>query len=57
MAEADGTANPGGLPKRAVTRIDFPNHHLNTALTWYALALALTALFAITHRPAREEAT
>jgi surfeit locus 1 family protein len=57
VVEADGTANPGGLPKGAVTRIDFRNDHLNYALTWYALAIALTVIFAIYHRPAREDAT
>jgi surfeit locus 1 family protein len=45
------------LPKGAVTRIDFRNDHLNYALTWYALAIALTVIFAIYHRPAREDAT
>ena len=57
VVEADGTANPGGLPKGAVTRIDFRNDHLNYALTWFALAVALTVIFAIYHRPAREDAT
>jgi len=56
VVEADGTANPGGLPKGGVTRIDFRNDHLNYALTWYALAIALTVIFAIYHRPAPEEA-
>ncbi len=29
VVEADGTTNPGGLPKGAVTRIDFRNDHLH----------------------------
>ncbi|MDH3242399.1 MAG: SURF1 family protein [Alphaproteobacteria bacterium] len=51
VLEADGAPNPGGLPKGAVTRIDLPNNHLGYALTWYALATALLAVFALAHRP------
>ncbi|MCM2294492.1 SURF1 family protein [Allorhizobium sp. BGMRC 0089] len=32
---------PGGLPIGGVTQIDLPNNHLQYALTWYGLALAL----------------
>jgi len=32
---------PGGLPVGGVTIIDLPNNHLQYALTWYGLALAL----------------
>ncbi|AAX73887.1 hypothetical protein P053_02186 [Brucella abortus 01-4165] len=38
---ADSTPNPGGLPIGGVTIIDFPNNHLQYAVTWYGLALAL----------------
>lgn len=51
VVEADDAANPGGLPKGAVTRIDLPNNHLGYALTWYALAMALVAVFILAHRP------
>ena len=51
VVEADGTAHSGGLPKGGVTRIDLPNNHLGYALTWYALAMALVAVFALAHRP------
>ena len=34
---------PGGLPKGGVTRLALPNRHLEYALTWYGLALTLTA--------------
>ena len=44
-AEAD-PANPGGLPKGGVTRLELPNRHLEYALTWYGLAAALVAVFA-----------
>ncbi|WP_367715492.1 SURF1 family protein [Nitratireductor sp. GISD-1A_MAKvit] len=39
--DADDTPNPGGLPVGGVTRIDLPNNHLQYAVTWYGLALAL----------------
>ncbi|WP_082475616.1 SURF1 family protein [Rhizobium sp. Leaf341] len=39
--DADGTANPGGLPVGGLTRIVFPNNHLVYALTWFALAAML----------------
>ncbi|PWL19093.1 SURF1 family protein [Falsochrobactrum shanghaiense] len=39
--DADSKANPGGLPVGGVTIIDFPNNHLQYAVTWYGLALAL----------------
>lgn len=39
--DADDTANPGGLPIGGVTMIDMPNNHLQYAITWYGLALAL----------------
>jgi surfeit locus 1 family protein len=52
--EADATpAPPGGLPRGGVTRLSLPNRHLEYALTWYGLALALIAVyfpFARSHR-------
>lgn len=42
--DSDNTANPGGLPIGGVTLIDFPNNHLQYALTWYGLAAALAAV-------------
>lgn len=44
--DADGTANPGGLPIGGVTMIDMPNNHLQYAITWYGLALALVGVLA-----------
>jgi surfeit locus 1 family protein len=44
--DADGTANPGGLPEGGRTRISFPNDHLQYAITWFGLALALAGVFA-----------
>ncbi|BCH26160.1 SURF1 family protein [Mesorhizobium sp. L-8-3] len=42
--DADATPNPGGLPIGGVTLVDFPNNHLQYALTWYGLAAALLAV-------------
>jgi surfeit locus 1 family protein len=39
--------NPGGWPKGGVTRLELPNRHLEYALTWYGLAAALVAVFAV----------
>jgi surfeit locus 1 family protein len=39
--DADARANPGGFPKGGVTRVEFPNSHLQYALTWFGLAGAL----------------
>ena len=42
--DADDTANPGGLPIGGLTRLSYRNVHLFYALTWYGLALLLTAM-------------
>lgn len=42
--DADDTPNPGGLPVGGVTIIDLPNNHLQYAVTWYGLALALVGV-------------
>jgi surfeit locus 1 family protein len=44
--DADATPNPGGLPEGGRTRINFPNDHLQYAITWFGLALALAGVFA-----------
>lgn len=41
FVDADDKPNPGGLPIGGVTLIDFPNRHLEYAVTWYGLAFAL----------------
>lgn len=46
LIDADATPNPGGLPVGGLTRITFPNRHLEYALTWYGLAVTLLAVFA-----------
>lgn len=40
-------APPGGWPKGGVTRLVLPNRHMEYALTWYGLAVALLAVFAM----------
>ncbi|MCR4266750.1 SURF1 family protein [Nitratireductor sp. ZSWI3] len=45
--DADDTPNPGGLPIGGVTLIDLPNSHLQYAITWYGLAVALCAVLAV----------
>lgn len=44
--DAGPAPNPGGLPIGGVTLIDFPNNHLQYAVTWYGLAAALLAVLA-----------
>lgn len=42
---ADASPNPGGLPQGGQSVTDLPNNHLQYAITWYALALALIAIY------------
>lgn len=46
LIDADATPNPGGLPQGGLTRLSFPNRHLEYALTWYGLAATLLGVFA-----------
>lgn len=55
IVEADATPNPGGAPIGGITRIDYRNDHLQYALTWFALAVALVVIFVVYHRGPREE--
>jgi surfeit locus 1 family protein len=45
----------GGVPRPGRLRVDLPNHHLQYALTWFALALVLLAMFAFWLRGRRAE--
>jgi surfeit locus 1 family protein len=49
IIEADATPNPGGWPLGGQTIVDFPNDHLQYAMTWFALALALTGVYLLYH--------
>jgi surfeit locus 1 family protein len=50
--DADATPNPGGWPKGGVTRLELPNDHLQYAITWFALAVALVVIYVLYHRNA-----
>lgn len=49
--DADKTANPGGWPKGGVTLLELPNDHLQYAITWFSLAIALIVIYVLYHRP------
>lgn len=49
LLEAGATPNPGGLPVGGQTRVNLPNDHLQYAITWYALAVGLAAIYVIYH--------
>jgi surfeit locus 1 family protein len=44
FVDAGGSETPGGWPLGGTTRVSFPNNHLQYAITWYGLALALLAV-------------
>jgi surfeit locus 1 family protein len=46
FVDADGAA-PGGWPKGGATVVKLPNRHLEYALTWFGLAAALAAIYAV----------
>ena len=45
--DADKTANPGGLPAGGVTIVALTNNHLQYAITWYGIALALAGVLGV----------
>jgi surfeit locus 1 family protein len=47
--EADAAANPGGVPVGGQTRLDIPNDHLQYAITWFLIALALACVYLAYH--------
>jgi surfeit locus 1 family protein len=48
--DADATPNPGGWPQGGLTRVTLPNNHLQYALTWFSLAVALLVIYVLYHR-------
>lgn len=48
--DTDATPNPGGWPKGGVTRLALPNDHLQYAITWFSLAVALMVIYVLFHR-------
>jgi surfeit locus 1 family protein len=47
LIDADATPVPGGWPKGGNTIVAFRNDHLQYALTWFSLAVALIAVFVV----------
>ena len=48
--DAGATPNPGGWPRGGVTRLSLPNNHLQYAITWFSLAVALIVIYVLFHR-------
>ena len=48
--DADAAPNPGGWPQGGVTRLDLPNNHLQYAITWFSLAVAMVVIYVVFHR-------
>ena len=44
MIDAGPAPNPGGWPRGGVTRTALPNDHLQYAITWFALAVAVVVI-------------
>jgi surfeit locus 1 family protein len=51
--DADATPNPGGWPKGGVTRVTLPNDHLQYAITWFSLAIAMGVIYVLYSREDR----
>lgn len=47
--DADAAPNPGGVPVGGQTRLDIPNDHLQYAITWFLIALALAGVYIAYH--------
>lgn len=47
---ADDSSLPGGYPKGGQWRLDLRNDHLEYAITWYSLAVALLVIYIVYHR-------
>jgi len=47
--EADASPNPGGFPIGGQTIVEIPSPHLQYAITWYALAIALGVIYFVWH--------
>ena len=50
IVEAGPVPNPGGFPVGGQTPSEIRNNHLQYAITWYALAGALSVIYALYHR-------
>jgi len=47
--DADATPNPGGVPVGGQTRFDIPNDHLQYAITWFLIAVAMAGVYLAYH--------
>jgi surfeit locus 1 family protein len=47
--EADAVPNPGGVPVGGQTHLNIPNDHLQYAITWFLIALALAGVYLAYH--------
>lgn len=56
LVEAGPAPNPGGLPVGGQTRLQIPNNHLQYAMTWYGMAVALVVIYVVWHRQRAREA-
>jgi surfeit locus 1 family protein len=45
--EVEAPSPPGGMPRPGKLSVNLPNSHLQYALTWYGLAAAMAAVFAV----------
>lgn len=49
--DADATPNPGGWPQGGTDLLpELPNHHLQYAVTWFSLAVAMIVIYVMYHR-------
>jgi surfeit locus 1 family protein len=48
--DANAAPNPAGWPQGGVTRLALPNNHLQYAITWFSLAVALIVIYVLFHR-------
>ena len=47
ILDAGAAPNPSGYPVGGQTRLELPNNHLEYALTWFGLALALMIIYVV----------
>jgi len=55
--EQEAPTPPGGLPQPGKLIVNLPNNHLQYAVTWYALAAALLAVFGVYAVKSRRDTT
>lgn len=50
VADAIAVEAPGGLPVSATGKVEIQNDHLQYAITWFCLALAIIVIYVVYHR-------